>query len=57
MNGLIENTSIIHHWAGRNRRGVAQFKGEALSQILLEKNFPVVDEQAAKRFLTMLIEL
>ena len=54
---LIENTSIIHHWAGRNRRGVAQFKGEALSQILLEKNFPVVDEQAAKRFLTMLIEL
>ena len=31
---LIEATVLQHHWAGRATRGVAQFKGDALSKIL-----------------------
>jgi len=36
---LVDNTVIQAHWAGRNSRGVSQFNGEAVKQIILnEKN-------------------
>lgn len=31
---LLDATNVIHHWAGRNTRGVAQFIGTALTKIL-----------------------
>jgi len=53
---LIRNTNIIHHWAGRNSRGVAQFIGVGLSQILEEEDTTSVSKQLAEKFITDLIE-
>jgi len=53
---LLAATNIIHHWAGRNSRGVAQFLGSALKQILEEKNGSFIDEALAERFVIDLIE-
>lgn len=36
---LIDNTLLQFHWAGRNTRGVAQFSGMAIDEMLKEKNF------------------
>lgn len=36
---LLDNTILQFHWAGRNSRGVAQFKGGAIDEILGQKNF------------------
>lgn len=55
-NRLVDATNIVHHWAGRNSRGVAQFIGHALTQILNEKNGTVIDKKKATTFLTQLIE-
>lgn len=35
---LIEATVLQHHWAGRATRGVAQFKGDALTKILNDES-------------------
>lgn len=53
---LIEATNVIHHWAGRNTRGVAQFLGSALTQILDEPNGSAIDSSKATTFLQGLIE-
>ncbi len=53
---LIKNTNVIHHWAGRNSRGVAQFIGTGLVQILLEKDETDVSEKLAIPYLENLIE-
>lgn len=47
---LVDATNIIHHWAGRNSRGVAQFIGHALTQILNDKNGTVIDKNKARTF-------
>ena len=52
---LIEATNIIHHWAGRNSRGVAQFIGKALSDILYDKPRFEFDESTANAFLKDMI--
>lgn len=54
---LISNTRIIQHWAGRNSRGVAQFLGNGLTQILEGSKEPQIDEELATEFLTKLINL
>lgn len=55
---LISATNIVHHWAGRNSRGVAQFIGKALEDILLDENFTTkVEDLVANRFLDKLINL
>ena len=43
---LVAATNIIHHWAGRNSRGVTQFNGIALECILSEAD-SVIDEEIA----------
>lgn len=53
---LIRNTNVIHHWAGRNSRGVAQFIGTGLVQILSEEDETVVSEKLATTYLENLIE-
>lgn len=52
---LIKNTNVIHHWAGRNSRGVAQFIGNGLEQILTDGDRTNVSEQLAKIYLEELI--
>ncbi len=53
---LIKNTNIIHHWAGRNSRGVAQFIGSGLVKILQEKDATVISDRLAMKYLEDLIE-
>lgn len=53
---LVEATNIIHHWAGRNSRGVAQFIGHVLTQILNDKNGTLISETKARNFLSELID-
>jgi len=55
-NRLINATNVIHHWAGRNSRGVAQFLGTALTKILEEPNGSKIDSKKATDFITGLIE-
>lgn len=52
---LIRNTNVIQHWAGRNTRGVAQFIGSGLVDILNQPDKAVVDESEAILFLNTLI--
>jgi len=53
---LIDNTLIQKHWAGRNSRGVSQFNGDAVKQIILNED-NVIDVPKAKLFLERIIEL
>lgn len=53
---LIKNTNVVHHWAGRNSRGVAQFIGSGLIQILEEEDKTFVSKKLAKTYLEQLIE-
>lgn len=55
---LIEATFVQSHWSGRNSRGVTQFNGEALNNILESKDFiNVLDTEKAKTFLLDIISL
>lgn len=54
---LTETTVKQFHWAGRNSRGVTQFIGKTLNDILNTKAFKnIIDEQSAKRFIDNLID-
>lgn len=52
---LIQATSIRHHWAGRNTRGVTQFIGEKLKDILNNQTNSIIDKSKAIEFLHSLI--
>ncbi len=53
---LIKCTNIVHHWAGRNTRGVAQFLGTGLIDIINECDSPQVSIDMANEFLKRLID-
>lgn len=53
---LIDATNVIHHWAGRNTRGVAQFLGTALTKILNEPNGSKINVVKTTAFLQSLID-
>ncbi len=53
---LLKATRIIQHWAGRNSRGVAQFNGESIAQIIRDKNIDINLEQS-QTFIKQIIEL
>lgn len=52
---LIEATNIQHHWAGRNTRGVTQFTGGILRNILLSDESMGINRDAAYHFLDVLM--
>ena len=52
---LIEATNIQHHWAGRNTRGVTQFVGSALRDILLSDEPTGINQDIAYDFLDVLM--
>ncbi len=53
---MIAGTTIQHHWAGRNSRGVAQFSGRTL-EAKIEEYPHTIHTQSARRFLKELIDL
>ncbi|WP_416201196.1 MAG: TIR domain-containing protein [Thermocaproicibacter melissae] len=53
---LLRATHLIRHWSGRNSRGVAQFYGTALSDILQDKEPPRLDMQQSREYLEKLME-
>lgn len=53
---LLEATILLRHWAGRNSRGVSQFEGRAINE-LIEKPSIEIDETSAKGFLERVIAL
>ena len=56
-NYLIDNTVTQFHWAGRNSRGVTQFIGKAINEMLINPSFSNhIDECKAKSFLDQLID-
>ena len=47
---LISNTILQFHWAGRSSRGVAQFNGSAIDEMLKKEHFHnnIINTQAIK---------
>lgn len=53
---LIENTILQFHWAGRSTRGVAQFNGSAIDEMLKETPFcNAIDVDQASQFIQSLL--
>lgn len=50
-NQLLSNTRIIKHWAGRNSRGVTQYEGSALEDIVEDFDFGI-DYDASQDIIT-----
>lgn len=54
----LQNTTLLqHHWAGRGTRGVAQFNGKTINELLNEESFVNrIDEYESKHFLKTLLD-
>ena len=53
---LLKATILLRHWAGRNSRGVSQFEGKVINDLILNPKSDI-DEVAACDFLQRVIEL
>ncbi len=53
---LMNSTIILRHWAGRNSRGVTQFQGSTLNNLILSPNNHI-NIHASRAFLRQLIAL
>lgn len=53
---LLGGTKYLRQWAGRNSRGVTQFMGKVIDQLLVEQRQDI-DVENAKAFLAKLIKL
>lgn len=56
QNDLLDATILLRHWAGRNSRGVSQFEGKTINQ-LIERPNSEIDEKKAQDFLLRVIAL
>lgn len=52
---LLNGTRIIKHWAGRNSRGVTQYDGIALKNIISDFDF-TIDPTTSKNFILKLLD-
>lgn len=52
--GLLDATILLRHWAGRNSRGVSQFEGRAINELIKHPS-SVIDESKAQEFLIRVI--
>ncbi len=53
---LLSGTRIIHHWAGRNSRGVTQYRGEVLAAAV--EDFDAhIDEGEAQAFISQMLDM
>ena len=53
---LLEATILLRHWAGRNSRGVSQFEGRVINELIRSPNSQI-DNQKAQDFLAQVIAL
>lgn len=53
---LLQATILLKHWAGRNSRGVAQFEGKAIDELIANPEF-AIDTDDARGFLQYVIAL
>ncbi len=53
---LLNNTLIVHHWAGRNSKGVTQFIGKEIDELLENPNIEI-DKETADIFIQKLLDL
>jgi hypothetical protein len=53
---LLRSTLLLRHWAGRNSRGVAQFEGKTIGELILNPRQEIV-ESDAEAFLERIIAL
>ena len=53
---LLRATILLRHWAGRNSRGVSQFEGRAIGQ-LIDSPEDGINEAGSKSFLERVLEL
>ena len=53
---LLKNTIVLKHWAGRNSRGVTQFKGETIRKLIKKPN-NAIDLNNGNDFLENLLKL
>jgi hypothetical protein len=53
---LLATTRVLHHWAGRNSRGVTQFDGSVIATLVTDSEPPVVDAVAGELFLRGLLD-
>jgi hypothetical protein len=53
---LLNATILLKHWAGRNSRGVSQFEGKAISQLILSPE-TVIHEETSLSFLHRVLAL
>jgi len=53
---LLRSTILLKHWAGRNSRGVSQFDGKAVSDLILNPNQDIATSES-REFLRTLIAL
>jgi len=53
---LLNSTILLKHWAGRNSRGVTQFKGEIIHKLILSADNEI-DINESKSFLEKLVKL
>ena len=53
---LLQSTILLKHWAGRNSRGVTQFEGKQIGNLIVKPCNDIVDEDA-RTFLERIIAL
>lgn len=53
---LLNSTILLKHWAGRNSRGVSQFEGKTIGQLILSPEISI-DEKNATDFLNKILAL
>ena len=55
---LLASTHVQQHWAGRNSKGVTQFVGKVIDEMLREKSFKNdIDKSQSKKFLDELLAI
>ena len=53
---LLQATILLKHWSGRNSRGVSQFEGRAINDLIVKPEL-AIDTDEARRFLQRVIAL
>ena len=53
---LLKSTILLRHWAGRNSRGVTQFEGKTIEDLILNPR-QSIDSSGAEEFLEKIIAL
>lgn len=52
----MNSTILLKHWAGRNSRGVTQFEGAVIHELIINPK-DTIDKAEAEKFLQNLINL